>query len=141
MGLEVAVGFLIAWFARKAGRAWKRVDGITDEVLDAQLDRLCEPIIAKLGGDSALRQLEAEASQTGDAVPRTRERAKLALEEAAEQDSAFAADLKASLASAPTVAISGDVRADGGIAIGNMTGGSVTMTPHPFVQGGRSHHR
>jgi hypothetical protein len=141
MGLEVAVGFLIAWFARKAGRAWKRVDGITDDVLDAQLDRLCKPIIAKLGGDSALRQLEAEAGQTGDAVPRTRERAKLALEEAAEQDPAFAADLRAALASAPTVAISGDVRADGGIAIGNMTGGSVTMTPRPFGQGGPSHHR
>jgi hypothetical protein len=138
MGLEVAVGFLIAWFARKAGRAWKRVDGIADEVLDAQLDRLCKPIVAKLGSDAALRQLEAEASQTGDAVARTQERVKLALEEAAEQDPAFAADLKAAVANASPIAIAGNVRADGGLAIGNMTGGSVTVTPHPFGQGGQS---
>lgn len=138
MGLDVAVGFLIAWFARKAGRAWKRVDGIADEVLDAQLDRLCGPILGKVGGDSALKQLEAEVAHTGDAVARTQERVKLALEEAAEQDPVFAAEVKAALAAMPTIATAGDVRADGGIAIGNMTGGSVTMTPHPFGQGGRS---
>lgn len=134
----MAVGFLIAWFARKAGRAWKKVDGVADEVLDAQLDRLCKPIIAKLGGDSALKQLEAEASQTGDALARTQDRVRLALEEAAEQDPAFAADLKAALATAPTIATARDVHAPGGIAIGNMTGGSVTVTPHPFGQGGQS---
>lgn len=133
MGLEVAVGFLISWFARKAGRAWKRIDG----VLDTQVDRLCEAIIAKLGGDPALKQLEAEATKTGDAVARTQERVRLALEEAAEQDPTFAADLKAALG-ATTIATAGDVHAPGGIAIGNMTGGSVTVTPHPFDQGGQS---
>jgi hypothetical protein len=139
-GLEVAVGFLIAWFARKAGRAWQKIDGVADEVLDAQLDRLCKPIIAKLGGDAALKQLEAEASQTGDALARTQERVRLALEDAAEQDPAFAAELKAALAGT-TIATTRDVHAPGGIAIGNMTGGTVTVTPHPFDPGGPSPRR
>ncbi|HYQ69427.1 MAG TPA: hypothetical protein VET29_39650 [Actinophytocola sp.] len=141
-GLEVAVGFVIAWFARKAGRAWKRVDGMADEALDAGLDKLHDVVMAKLAGDSALKQLEAEAATSGDASARTRTRVRLALEEAAEQDTRFAADLESAVARLQVsagdhgVAIGGDVRADSGVSI-VMTGGSMTMEQSgPFVSGG-----
>lgn len=129
-GLEVAVGFLVAWFARKAGRAGKRLDGMADEVMDAQLDRLHDVVVRKLGDDSALKQLESEATTTGEAGTRTQARVRLALEEAAEQDKAFAADLEAAVAKLQTgdhgIAIGRDVRADSGISI-IMTGGSVSV--------------
>jgi hypothetical protein len=143
-GLEVAVGFLIAWFARKAGKAWKRIDGMADEAMDAGLDKLHDVVMSKLGGDSALRQLEAEATSTGEAGTRTQARVRLALEEAAEQDPTFAADLEAALtklhvsAGDHGVAIGRDVRSDSGVSI-VMTGGSVTMErPDPSGPGGRS---
>jgi len=53
-GIEVAVGFLIAWFARKAGRAGKKIDGMTDEAIDAGLDRLGSLVTRTLGNDTAL---------------------------------------------------------------------------------------
>jgi hypothetical protein len=129
-GIEVAVGFLIAWFARKAGRAGKKIDGMTDEALDAGLDRLGELVTRKLGNDTALTQLEAEAS-AGEVAPRTETRVQLALEEAAEKDSAFATGLNAAVATLqPTigVAIARDLRAEHG-SIGVVTGGTVIMNP------------
>lgn len=146
-GLEVAVGFLIAWFARKAGRVGKRIDGLTDEMLDAGLDRLHDLVSGKLGADPALKQLEAEAWASGDARTRTRDRVRLALEEATERDPAFATDLVGVLeklrsspaAGARGVAIGGDVRADGGGVAIVMTGGSVNVAPpDPFGPGGQS---
>ena len=139
MGLEVAVGFLIAWFARKAGRAARRLDGMAD----AAVDRLCDVVTAKLGGDSALRQLAAEAAATGDAATRTQDRVRLALEDAAEQDPTFAADLKDTMAPLQAgVTIGRDVRADHGVAI-VMTGGSVSVgeRPGPSGPGGQSPRR
>ncbi len=124
------MGFLIAWFARKAGRAGKKIDGMTDEVMDAGLDRLGKLVTSKLGGDTALKQLEAEAS-TGEVVPRTETRVRLALEDAAEKDPTFATGLDAAVTTLqPTigVAIAGDVRAEHG-SIGVVTGGTVTINP------------
>lgn len=125
-GLEVAVGFLVAWFARKAG---KRLDGMADEVMDAQLDRLHAVVMRKLGGDSALKQLESEAVDAGEVGTRTQARVRLALEEAVEQDPAFAADLEAVLnlqAGRHGIAVGRDVRADSGVSI-IMTGGTVSV--------------
>ncbi|HEV2779513.1 MAG TPA: hypothetical protein VGX25_08940 [Actinophytocola sp.] len=143
-GLEVAVGFLIAWFARKAGKAWKRIDGLTDDAMDAGLDKLHDVVMSKLAGDSALQQLEAEATSTGEAGTRTQARVRLALEEAAEQDPTFAADLEAALTTLQVsaghhgVAIGRDVRADSGIAI-VAPGGTVSVgRPDPPEPGGRS---
>jgi hypothetical protein len=141
-GLEVAVGLLIAWFARKAGRAWKRVDGMTDEAMDAGLDKLHDVVIAKLGGDSAINQLETEVAETGEAGTRTQTRVRLALEEAVEQDKAFAADLESALATLRTgdhsIAVGRDVRADSGIVI-MQTGGTVSLErPDPPGPAGQS---
>jgi hypothetical protein len=136
-GLEVVVGFLVAWFARKAGRVGKRIDSMADEVLDAGLDKLHDVVIAKLGGDSALAKLATEVAETGEAGTRTQARVRLALEEAAEEDHAFATALESTLATLQGsgaaaghhgVAITGGVNADyGGIAIGGVTGGSVSV--------------
>jgi hypothetical protein len=129
-GIEVAVGFLIAWFARKAGRAGKKIDGMADEAMDAGLDRLGDLVTRKLGNDTALKQLEAEAT-SGDVATRTQTRVQLALEEAAEKDTTFATGLNAAVATLqPTigVAIAGDVRAEHS-SIGVVTGGTVTVNP------------
>jgi hypothetical protein len=144
VGLEVAVGFLIAWFARKAGRAVRRLDGTADAVVDAGADRLYEVVTAKLGDDSALKQLAIEAAATGDAAPRTQDRVRLALEDAAEQDPAFAADLQNAMAPLQAghhgAVIGGDVR--GGIVIGNVSGSvSFGERPDPSEPGGQSPRR
>lgn len=136
IGFEAVVGFLIAWVARKMGR---RVDIEVDRAMDAGLDRLHNVVAAKLGKDPALEKLRAEADEAGEVGPRTQARVRMALEEAAEQDPVFAAALDAELrtlqrdtdqASAGDhgVAVSGGVHAaDGGVAIGGVTGGSVSF--------------
>jgi hypothetical protein len=129
-GIEVAVGFLVAWFARKAGRAGKRIDGMADEMLDAGLDRLHDVVTAKLGGDSALNVLEAEVVESGEISAGTQEKVRLALTKAADQDPTFAGDLEGALATLQPggIAIGRDVRADSGVSI-VMTGGTVNMAP------------
>src|SRR5882672_9154697 len=104
---------------------------MADEVMDAGLGKLHEVVTAKLGGDSALAQLEAEVAETGEAGTRTQTRVRLALEEAAEQDKAFAADLEGALVTLRTgnqgIAIGGNVQSEtGGVSI-VMTGGSVSV--------------
>jgi hypothetical protein len=107
-GVEVAVGFLIAWVARKAGRVGKRADAIVDDALQIGLDRVHEVVIGKLGGDPALRRLEIEAAEPGEVTDRTRTRVQLALEDAVEQDPGFADLLQAAIDQA--------VRANGGVS-------------------------
>jgi hypothetical protein len=127
MVIEMAVGMLVAWLARKAGRAGKHLDGITDSALDAGAEKLHALVLAKLGADPALAKLTAEATETGDAGERTKARVQLALEDAAEDDKQFAAALTALVPTSGSVTV-GDVSADrGGIAIGGVTGGSVTI--------------
>lgn len=89
LGLELVAGYLAVWAMRKAGRVARRADAEVDQALDAALDRLHEAIEAKVGGEPALTQLEQEASDGVD-QPRTRERVRLAVEDAADHDPAFA---------------------------------------------------
>jgi hypothetical protein len=140
-GLDVVVGFLVAWVVRKARWVAGRVDAEVDQALDASLDRLHEVVVGKLGRDPSVEKLQAEVEQSGTASPRTQDRVRLALEDAVEEDSDFAAALGAALSRVQTVqgaggaragrqgvAISGDVRADhGGVAFGGVTGGSVSL--------------
>lgn len=137
IGFEVVVGFLIAWAVRKAGRIGRRVDVEVDRAMDAGLDRLHDLVAAKLGKDPALEMLRTEASESGEVGARTQARLGLALEEAAERDQAFAAALESELArlrpgagqaGGHGVTISGGVHAaDSGVAIGGVTGGSVSF--------------
>lgn len=63
--------------------------------------------MAKLGKDSAVAQLAQEAESRADVTDRTRQRALLALEEAAEQDEEFAAELREALDALPDDEVAG----------------------------------
>jgi hypothetical protein len=98
-GVELAVGYVIAWAIRKAQRVAGRADGEVDQVLDAGMDRLHKLVVARLGTDPALEQALAEAgSDQEDVTDRTRMRFLLALEEQAQQDPVFAAVLEETVA-------------------------------------------
>lgn len=148
-GLEIAVGFLVGWAVRKFRRAAQGVDAEVDRALDTGLDRLHDLVSSKLGADPALAQLNTEVEQAGQPSDRTQQRVQLALEEAADSDTAFATDLTAILehlqnleqqAGGSTtgrhgVAISGGVHADrGSVAIGGVTSGNVSISRPPDPQ-------
>lgn len=110
-GIEIAIGFLVAWAARKAKRIGHRADAEVDKALDAGMDRLHDLVASKLGPDPALAKLQTEASETGVVTARTQDRVRLALEDAAESDPDFALRLNAlvrSLQVARGVATAGD---------------------------------
>jgi vacuolar-type H+-ATPase subunit H len=96
-GLDLVVGYLAAWAWRKARRVAGRADAEVDHMLDAGMDRLHELVATRLAGDPALRRLEDEAA-ADPKVPavreRTRDRVRLALEDAAEADPEFAGRLE-----------------------------------------------
>lgn len=151
-GIEVAVGFLVAWAVRKAKRVGQRADAEVDEALDAGLDRLHDFVYRRLEGDTAVRKLPAEAEQTGHVSDRTRERVQDALRDTVAADPAFGAQLDdlvrqlqeltarsggptAALAAEHGVAVAGDVsiRAEGGSVaawqLGNVSIGGQPPDP------------
>jgi hypothetical protein len=141
-GLEVVVGFLVAWVVRKARRVGGQADAVVDEVLDASMNRLHKVVTAKLGTDPALELLEFEAAETGEVGTRTQARVRMSLEEAVESDPSFAQELTAAVREAQVasgqavagdhaVAINGGVHGGAGITIGGVTGGSVTLPSRP----------
>lgn len=99
MGVELAVGYLVAWAVRKARRVAGRVDGEVDQVLDAGMDRLHQIVVTRMGADPVLERLavEAEAGRT-ESTDRTRMRLQLALEEETERDPVFAKSLEEAVA-------------------------------------------
>jgi len=129
-GIEVAVGCLIAWVARKATRVGVRADTEVDQVLDAGMDKLHELITDKLGSDPALAKLRAEVERDATVTTRTRDRVRLAVEDAADSDPEFAARMDSlvariqqaeaatALAGSHGTAVAGDVtiQADDGSA-------------------------
>lgn len=90
-GVEIAVGYVFAWLARKAKRVTGRADGEVDRGLDAGMDRLHDLVSRKLGQDPALRRAteEAEAGQE-EPSDTTRQWLTYSLGDAAERDAAFA---------------------------------------------------
>ncbi len=142
MGLEVVVGFLIAWAVGKVRRAGQQLDGVADQVVDASAERLRDVVLRKLGTDSAVERLQVEASQPDGVSDRTQQWVTLALEEAVEQDTDFAAELKSALAEAEKngvvamsggTVVSGPVTASGhGIAIGAVArDANIKQAPDP----------
>lgn len=83
------IGYLVSWMTNKARRVGQRADGRLDDVVDTQVDRLCDFVLEKLGAEPAVRQLEREVTEGVD-NERTKLRLQLAVEEAAEQDTEFA---------------------------------------------------
>lgn len=128
-GVELAVGYAIAWAVRKARRVAGQADAEVDQVLDAGMGRVHEVIAARLGTDPALEQAMTEAvSGLQEVTGRTRTRLQLALEEQAEQDPAFARALQEAVASVQAAASPG-ARA----VYGNTFNG-----PTAFVAGDRN---
>jgi hypothetical protein len=146
MGLELLAGYAVAYLVRKARVVAKRADAEVDQLLDAGMDRLQELVSGKLGDDPALVKLEQEARE-GAERPRTVQRVRLAVEEAAEADAGFAELLEQAVvelrATDPAsgvsagdhgVAAAGDVNigADrGGVAAGVIDGSVSTGNPRP----------
>jgi len=92
IGIEVVAGYLLAWLIRKASHVGKRVDEEVDHTLDLSMDRVHKVVSEKLGSDSAVAQLEAEAhGQIKN--DRTLQRVQLAIDEAADTDPAFRRNL------------------------------------------------
>jgi hypothetical protein len=127
MGLEVVIGFLVTWVIAKGRRVAQRADGIIDEVLDAKVDRVRALVAAKLGGDPALARLEIEAADTGEVTERTSTRVLLALEEATEQDTEFAARLREAMSETSAQAQARSVQSVTGTVHGSnvQVGGNV----------------
>jgi len=82
-GIELVVGYLVAWGVRKARRVGQAADAEVDQVIDASLDKLHNFVSEALSGESSLGALEKESS-AGQVSARTRQRVELALAEAAE---------------------------------------------------------
>jgi hypothetical protein len=91
-GIELVIGYLIAYSWRKARKVGKRADLEVDQVLDAGMDRLHDLVAGKLAKDPSLAKLTEQAA-AGTVSERTRQRVQLALEDAAETDPSFLAEI------------------------------------------------
>jgi hypothetical protein len=149
IGIELVVGYVAAWAWRKARRVAGRADAEVDQALDTGMDRLHQLISSKLAGDPALAQLETEAGknlEVESVSARTRERVRLALEDAVEADEDFEARLTALVkqlrkveesqgvvAGEHGLAASGDVsiHAEGGSVASAVHHGNVTLGNPP----------
>ena len=109
-GLEVAVGYLATWAWRRARHAAGRVEDRVDAAVDARLEKVYAAVAAKLSGDPSLGRLESEAAQDLDKPPvvseRTRDRVRLALEDATDTDAGFAGQLTELLAQVKAAGVS-----------------------------------
>jgi hypothetical protein len=137
---ELVVEWLGAWAWGKARRLAGRADAEVDRMIDAGLDQLREVVVTKLGDDPALARLDEEAGQDPESVstsPRTRQRVQLALEEAADGDPEFAAQVHDAVAllrgaGAPSVSevaainTGPAVATGGGVAVSGAVGGDVS---------------
>ncbi|GAA3623785.1 hypothetical protein GCM10022419_131810 [Nonomuraea rosea] len=97
MGLELLIGYAVAYLVRKWKRVAGRADAEVDHALDSGMDRLHEVVRAKLGEDPALVRLEREAAR-GVESERSVQRVQLAIADAAEDDTTFAAQLEQAVA-------------------------------------------
>ena len=130
-GLEVVAALAAGYLWRKWRRVSGRADAEVDAVLDAGMDRLHRVVAARLGTDSAVVRLEQEARSGLEQNPRTLERVRLAIEDAADDDPGFREVLERLVAELQSAEKAGGVSAgDGGLAVGGdihiaAEGGSV----------------
>ncbi|MGW3178820.1 hypothetical protein ACWDD9_06125 [Kitasatospora sp. NPDC001119] len=128
VGVELAVGFLFAWAVRKARRVSGRMDAEVDHALDAGMDRLHEVVAVRLGADPALERMIQEAdSGLTEPTDRTRQRLRLALEEAVEDDTGFAGTLREAVAEVQAAEAAADPGRGGNTMTGNTFHGSTAI--------------
>ncbi|KUN57754.1 hypothetical protein AQJ46_45900 [Streptomyces canus] len=141
LGVEVAVGYALAYLGQKLRRAGRHADGEVDRAVDVGMERVHALVSRALGDDDALRRAET-AGEAGEISQEARERVTLALAEAVEGDPELATALhqaveavQAAFAASEAahtgdrIAITGGVtfHADGGVAAVRM--GNVTVNP------------
>lgn len=124
-GVEVAVGFLVAWVVRKAQRVGRRADAEVDVALDAGMDRLHELVTGRLGTDTAVVRLHAEA-ESGQVSDRTRDRVAAALEDTAQADPQFGRQLQTLVEQVQALA----ARAGGDVVVAGSGGAVMTGDVH-----------
>jgi len=145
-GFELAVAYLIGWGWRRAQQTAGQVTEAVDAISETAVDRLRAIAVSKIGGDSALAALDAECSKVVDAPlvsDRTKLRVQLALEEAADSDPDFKAQLleqverirQADGQSATVVGAHG-VAIGGGLFLQGNTGAVVAVNIHGAVSTG-----
>jgi hypothetical protein len=93
MSIELVLGLLAAWLAKKASLLGKRVDSQVDSALSSGMDRLQVLVEEKLQNNSAYEKFKAEATGTGSVHDRTRYEAILALHDATTEDEPYGARL------------------------------------------------
>ena len=147
-GLEVVAGYLARWAWRRARKLAGRVVDTVDAKVDEKLEQLYDVVAERLGGDSSLKRLEKEATADLDTEPTSvsagvTEGVNYALSEAADEDPAFAARLRAAIdgARAAVQVSAGDygiaaggnvhIHAEGGSIAAGTIHGSVTLNPPP----------
>lgn len=103
-GVEIAVGYLFGRALREVRPGAGQAEPEADRALDAGVERLYAVVCRALGDNAALRSLTEEAEAGRTAPTRlTSQRLRIALEDAAWSDPAFAGALRAALAGIPTV--------------------------------------
>lgn len=127
IGLELLAAYATGYLVRKARRVPE--DANVDQLLDAGVDALYELVAGVLGDEPSLVKLQQEGT-VGIESERTRQRVKLAIEDAADADPEFAAELERVVAdlraSDPHVAASGDGNVVAGHDVNiSATGGGV----------------
>ncbi|MGW7529281.1 hypothetical protein [Streptomyces sp. NPDC054783] len=128
-GIELVVGYLAAWAVRKGHRVAGRVDQEVDQALDAGMDRLHEVVASKLGGNPALERMSLEAQSGQEPSEQARQRVKLALEDATDDDPDFAQALQAAVDQLEELTQQGSAviaTGDGASAVG----GNVSIRAH-----------
>jgi hypothetical protein len=102
LGLDVAVGYALAYLGRKVRRAAGRVDMEVDVVVDTAMERVHRVVAGALGEDRLLERLSGTAAggpdgADGEVPPAVREQIRLALAESLREQPALAVELERAL--------------------------------------------
>lgn len=96
MVVDLVLAYVGRWAVERARPIGQRVNDGVDRALGAAMDRLHDVVAGKLGGESALQRLEADAQQ-GKANPAAASYLQQLLEQAMVDDERFARDLEAAV--------------------------------------------
>ncbi|MEV5840313.1 hypothetical protein, partial [Nocardia sp. NPDC052112] len=109
----------------KARHVGSRVDNLTNEALDAVVDRVWAVVNQKLGSTPPIRELVCQAQATGSPSPEVQAEAQRALTDAAASDPEFEAELRAALAQLPVPPQPTTVSNTGVVSRGSVVSGPI----------------
>jgi hypothetical protein len=123
--MGTVVGMLLARVTRETEFAQLRTDPAYDDRLETGLTRVRDVVTTKLGADPALARLLAEAATAGRANPRTQQRVRMSIEDAAEDDPSFARILADAVRAARAAGAAADTGAVNNTVSGTVSGSVV----------------